>query len=737
VWVGPTYWANRLQDWRVRDGHLECVADDPRLGMRTVHLLTDELVDRHGPFYIVLDVEQVVRDRPVATDSAAGVLVGAGGGGGDWRSSALVHQWSGPGAGLFAGLTADGRLVLHDRSRRDSTPRYSDVVVPPGEEGLWIQLATRVAADDSYDLRLSAHGGVTDDYGNLTQYDYGELTATVPARRLVGGLAIVSHPGTPAEGESGGRWRYWHWGFGGTPFDTHPERSFGPVATVQYTASRGVLKLTAQMLPIGADEERSVRLDTWDGESWKEVARTDVVEPGFTAPFRVDGWDGGRDVRYRVVWSERAFEGAIRGDPEGDEVVLAGMNCNHNNSHRLGSKETDWTSQIWFPHADLVANVAAQDPDLLFFAGDQVYEGKSPTFPDREHLELDYLYKWYLWCWAYRDLTRDIPTVTIPDDHDVYQGNVWGEGGRVAKRDNEGGYVHPASFVKMVERTQTSHLPDPFDPTPIEQGIGSYHTSLRLGRVDFAVLEDRKFKSGPAGKGLPETGTKRPDHVDREAFDPREYDRRDLVLLGERQLRFLEHWAADWDGVEMKAVLSQSPFANLATHHGANLQYLQADLDSNGWPQSGRDRAVRALRAAFAFHVSGDQHLATLVQHGVDDFGDAIWSFCVPSVANFYPRAWRPDGDPLGDHRDGLGNRVTVHAVANPGVDTGLEPSDLYDKMPGYGIVRMNVKEHTIRFECWPRHEGPGGTQYAGWPRTIRQADNAPGLPERALPWNR
>ena len=41
-WVGAEYWANRLQDWRVRDGRLECVSDLP---MRTVHLLTRRLSD--------------------------------------------------------------------------------------------------------------------------------------------------------------------------------------------------------------------------------------------------------------------------------------------------------------------------------------------------------------------------------------------------------------------------------------------------------------------------------------------------------------------------------------------------------------------------------------------------------------------------------------------------------------------------------------------------------------------
>lgn len=38
-----------------------------------------------------------------------------------------------------------------------------------------------------------------------------------------------------------------------------------------------------------------------------------------------------------------------------------------------------------------------------------------------------------------------------------------------------------------------------------------------------------------------------------------------------------------------------------------------ADMDTNGWPQNRRDEAVRLLRACRAFHIAGDQHLATML----------------------------------------------------------------------------------------------------------------------------
>jgi len=83
--------------------------------------------------------------------------------------------------------------------------------------------------------------------------------------------------------------------------------------------------------------------------------------------------------------------------------------------------------------------------------------------------------------------------------------------------------------------------------------------------------------------------------------------------------------------------------------------------------------------------------------------------------------------DYTGDFLDGLGNHVTVWAATNPR-PTGKSPAGLHDKMPGYGIVRFNKKKRTITMECWPRYADPAdpktGSQYEGWPKTVKQMDN-------------
>ncbi|MDA1068333.1 MAG: hypothetical protein O3C43_17735 [Verrucomicrobia bacterium] len=496
------------------------------------------------------------------------------------------------------------------------------------------------------------------------------------------------------------------------------------IAFAIYTQQAGSLKMTAQLFPLKPNEKREVALEFKKDEEWKKAKTAKVNYPGWYAHFRIDNWDGSKDVPYRVTHSGGAtFKGLIRKDPVNkQEIVVASMSCN--SSRDRGDRES------------IVANVRAHDPDLLFFAGDQSYD----------HRELTAGWTWF--GFLYRDIIKDRPTITIIDDHDIGQGNFWGEGGIIADATDgsSGGYYYPHEYIKMIHEQSTWHLPDPFDPTPIEQGIQVYYTDVKVGEVSFAVIEDRKFKSGPKGK-IPEMGP-RPDHINDESYDRNTVDLPGLKLLGDRQLHFLNEWSQDWEGVEMKAVLSQTAFTGAVHLHGSfDNGRLLADLDSNAWPQTGRNKALTAIRRAWAPHLCGDQHLAVVVQHGIENHRDGPFGFTNPALVNtIYGRWWWPEngeaggGTPIdnelewtGDYLDGLGNRMTMHTYANPNFKSMNEARDLSAQggennlEDGYGVARFNKATRTITFECWPRFGDvtkPGAKQYTGWPLTIRQEDN-------------
>jgi hypothetical protein len=425
---------------------------------------------------------------------------------------------------------------------------------------------------------------------------------------------------------------------------------------------------------------------------------------------------------YRVRHGENAvFEGLVRRDPVDKEViVVANMSCNSSRTTGL--------------RPEMIHHLRKQDPDLLFFAGDQTYRHTEHTAG------------WIEFGLQFRDILRDRPTVTIPDDHDVGHPNLWGENGkRSTHRDGaDGGYIYPAEYVKLVERQQTWHLPDPVDPAPVEQGIGVYFTRLRLGSIDFAILEDRKFKTGPLGR-IPKMGP-RPDHINDPAYDPKSIDVAGLQLLGERQERFLRSWGQDWTGARMKSVLSQTAFCGAVHMHGKRDGRLLADLDCNGWPQTPRRRALEEIRRARAVHLCGDQHLSVVVKHGIDAWGDGPYAFTSPALVNtIYGRWWHPldekpgrnpvAGSPLpwtGDFLDGLGNKISMMAYANP-----ANIGDEKQRADGYGVVRFDKRKGTVTFECWPRFspaDSDDRAQFPGWPITVSMIDNDGRKPAAWLP---
>ena len=249
------------------------------------------------------------------------------------------------------------------------------------------------------------------------------------------------------------------------------------------------------------------------------------------------------------------------------------------------------------------------------------------------------------------------------------------------------------------------HDPDPHDPAPIGQGIGTYYGSFRFGGVGFAVLEDRKFKtprSVPAEKG---------------------------VLLGQRQEEFLAEWARDWEGVVAKVVVSQTTYSSVNTDDAGR---VSANVDTNGFPKPARDRAVALFRDAGALGIGGDQHLTTVVAHGLDAHDDGFVQFVVPAVGSTFQRWWSPAaggadrraGDPpyTGNFVDGFGNRFRVLAAASPAISRrqarGPILRDRRLTRTGYGIIRIDKLARQFILECWPGQADPsaGHGQFPGWP---------------------
>ena len=726
IFLGETVWANPMEDWRLTDGWAECIVSSRN---RSIHSLARQIVDPNQAFTTSVRIR---KPAGLSADNGAGFRFGIRNAINDYRSHCFAHA-----NGINAGIIGN-RLIIGT----ESAPLEKSF---DGGECLLV-LSGTPGEGPQYQLELSATAADGTPLGKISQQ--------VPKPRMPGNLALVSQFQFTGHPAPGGRneepcWAFTDWRADGPALGNKPEQEFGILLWTQYTLSDSrsdegfVLKLSALTGPLGEDDNHEVELYSQDGDDWKSHGTATLDNEGWIATFRIPNWDEKRDTPFRAVYRERLrnggekpheWTGTIKANPVGRPLRIAALTC-----------QNDYA----FPYQPVAENIVKLAPDLVYFSGDQLYEAHGGYFVIREPAGpaiLNYLRKYYQHGWAFREAMRNAPTVVISDDHDVFHGNLWGAGGipmlgTDGATDSFPGYIQPAEMVNVVHLTQSAHHPDFFNPEPIKQNISVYYGDMVYGGVSFAILADRKWKSGPQEV---DTGEGRPDHVSDPDIDTLAMDKPGLVLLGERQEKFLAHWANDWRGHTMKIVLSQNPLANLATHHGDADNYLIGDLDSGGWPQTPRNRAIDLIRPAKALHISGDQHLATLTQYGVENQRDSSWSYCTPAIATGYQRWWRPDdvgmdhtnrpehGRPqTGEYLDGFGNKVFVYAVGNPVPDDRQKhPYErAHMKASGFGFVTVDTEAKTYHIDAYKFNidatDGNPENQFPGWPVTIHMDENA------------
>ncbi len=745
IWLGEMFWANRLQDWHIENGGVKC---NVRGQNRSVALLSHELGAQREAFSI--KVNFLFLDRKVAGDFI-GFRLGSKGPFDDYRSAAVY------GKGFNTGIRVDGKWVLGDKVL-DSTMSESKFT-----ELLTFEVSGKPVAEGKYSISLRVSNGQ-----NLLAESLEHL---VDDNLVQGGIALLSSADTKVQQELTPSARFEHWKVSGLKVNSDASHTYGPIYFAQYTLHNQTVKLSALCAPIG--ENQKVTLQLKKNGRWENAATSTVDTVSRIAAFRLNDWKSTAPIPYRLVYpilnkegksSDYHYEGTIAPAPSADQPVKLGLfscNCDHG-----------------FPDNDLRKHILSHDIDAALFLGDQFYESSGGFGVEATTLErsiLDYMRKWQQFGWSYRDTFRHVPCISIPDDHDVYHGNVWGEGGKAARpdgvayvRQDSGGYKMHPDWVKMVQHTQCSHLPDPYDPTPVKQGIDVYYTSWNWGPLSFAIIEDRKFKSAPQNIFPKEAGIQNGFITNLDFNDESYLSAPQAELLGARQEKFLAEWAADWrHGAKMKILLSQTNFCTLGTlpKNSTGDQAVPTlaipklgdyvagdaptrDMDSNGWPHSKRNKAVDIIRRGFTLHLAGDQHIASVIRYGVDSHDDAGFVFAGPALNNIFPRRWWPtladDHKPLsgrpaytGIFEDGFKNKITVHAAASPRL-TGLKPAIIHDRATGYGIVKINPETRETTFECWKRSADPTKSQadgqYDGWPITIQQTDNYGRKPYDYLP---
>ncbi len=719
VWVGKDFWSIPLEDWKVENSQLHCVGSVPD---SRVNLLTHVLSPGEGKFQASAKIMLAENGE---IPGSAGFFIG-------------LHDKEDPdvkaacyfGEGIKAGVSLNGYAFLKDEK----------IELP--ENFVWSEFT------------ISIKGSNTKLTMNLVDFNGFKTELSCPVDGIEGLIAVANNMRLDGnENPGNARFVFDDIKLSGSKVIEKPENAFGPVLWTMHTLSKNTVKMMAMLPPISENDNQDVSLQLKENGAWKTVATKTIEPDSRTAVFKLENWDASKDAEYRVEYIEKGkdgtetqeyYAGTIRKDPVDRPLRFGGLTC-------------QFTSG--YPYTPLVENLTKLEPDILYFSGDQVYEPNGGYQIRREPVDvsiLSYLGKYYMFGWAFGDLMRDVPTICTPDDHDVFHGNLWGEAGEKMPEgrgtSDSPGFRQSVEMVNVVNQTQCGQLPDPYDPTPAKRGMSVWYTDLTYGRVSFAIISDRIFKTAPEAVSDWEG---RHDHMQEPHDDLSFLDKPGVEMIGERQTKFLNDWILDWEEADMKVLLSQTVFANVATHHGSMDNYLYGDLDSGGWPKSGRDKVIRLMRKGAVFQINGDQHLTSLVQYGLEDYRDAGYSFCTPAICNFYMRWFLPDelGIPVmdrpehgypntGKYEDSFGNKNFVYAVGNPGkitVDRNSRYNNAQIRASGFGFVTFDQNERTIDIDSWRfladvEDPNPVRDQFPGWPKQISQFDNLGLGAENVLP---
>lgn len=442
VWIGEQYWAIPMEDWQIKGGRLEFTGQQR---MARVNLLTAVIQAGNGDLAVSVEAGLLPGPANAAKPGTAGFSVGI-----TDELDPDVKAACYYGKGIKAGISTQGNLFIGEKTT--ALPQNFDYAA------FTLNLKAN-RNNNATQMVLSCR----DKAGKTTQ-----LTAQLPAD-IPGLVALVNNF------ETGGGAGFWfrNLQLSGSKIGSKPENSFGPILWAMYTLSKGTLNLSAQMPPLGNQDSREVELHLKKGSQWEKVQTQPIDDMACLAQFQVTGWDAAQEVPYRLVYKNKGtdytYAGTIRPEPQNRPLLFGGLTCQ------------EWSG---YPYSPVVKNLEKHNPDILYLSGDQLYEGNG-GYPIKRQPEstaiLSYLGKWYMFGWTFGGVMRDRPTICTPDDHDVFQGNLWGEGGKPIPferwekvKDAHGGYVQTPNMVNVVARTQCGHLPAPFHPEPLPSGITSW-----------------------------------------------------------------------------------------------------------------------------------------------------------------------------------------------------------------------------------------------------------------------
>ncbi|NOY96346.1 MAG: hypothetical protein GXO81_08210 [Chlorobi bacterium] len=326
IWVGKDFWSVPLEEWRVIDGHLECNGE---VAESRVNILTHLLSPDDGDFKISARMGLLKKN---GSPGSAGFLLGVYD---EEDPSAKAACYFGK--SIKAGVSLKGFAFLNGQQ----------VALPEGFD--WGEFVISVKGNNN-----SLSMVVVDSKGNST----GKLTSKIDG--IQGLVAIANNITLEKEGKPGksGFW-FDNLKLSGSKVVLKQDNAFGPILWTTYTLNKNVVKLMAQMPPLGKNDNQEVKLQLQKEGVWTTMSTKGIEPDSRTAIFKIVNWDATQDTPFRILYTEKGrdgsqarnyYEGTIRRDPAGKPLKVAGLTCQFYSS---------------FPYSPLVENLRKVNPTLI------------------------------------------------------------------------------------------------------------------------------------------------------------------------------------------------------------------------------------------------------------------------------------------------------------------------------------------------------------------------------------
>jgi hypothetical protein len=132
-----------------------------------------------------------------------------------------------------------------------------------------------------------------------------------------------------------------------------------------YTVHNNILKMTAQLYPLDANDPRTVRLQMRDDGKWAQIAESKVIDKGWIATFRIEGWDSTCDTQYRLAHGTSAFyTGTIKNDPVDKDVIVVAAFTGNSIYPRHGGDIPSTTTKDTTPTGSNSAGISVTSSEI-------------------------------------------------------------------------------------------------------------------------------------------------------------------------------------------------------------------------------------------------------------------------------------------------------------------------------------------------------------------------------------